>query len=330
MAALGQLCKGDRAIRDRTRLFIDRVKLWESQGNARSMKEIHAGVPAVCAWLADEILERKVIERDEMMRASGLSPEKFAHAEKLVRQVVSDPPRTRTRRQSGASVTDRKEPRAVSKPPVSPEKSREKIDKNTLLDRAKAAQSGALFRPASQREITPAQIPESELRTAPVLRKKEKEKRAGQPEPKRMKKSEPTRETNSPHPVPDGLPPIIKHESEEAQAYQRLVSLGIPAHREGLKFEIEPRRKRGRPPGQKKTIPQWMQDADRIAPSDHTLEASASILPARYMAANLSHSELQCLRPLPVPMVMSTANPSGVRAKPSEVWARWASLWDLD
>lgn len=55
MAALAQLCKGDRAVRDRARLFIDRVKIWETQGNARSVQEVNAGVPAVCAWLANEV-----------------------------------------------------------------------------------------------------------------------------------------------------------------------------------------------------------------------------------------------------------------------------------
>lgn len=54
MAALAQLCKGDRTLRDRARLYIDRVKIWETQGNARSVKEINTGVPAVCVWLANE------------------------------------------------------------------------------------------------------------------------------------------------------------------------------------------------------------------------------------------------------------------------------------
>lgn len=53
-APLAALCKGDRSVRDRARIFFDRVKIWETQGNARSVQEISSGVPAVCVWLAGE------------------------------------------------------------------------------------------------------------------------------------------------------------------------------------------------------------------------------------------------------------------------------------
>lgn len=53
-APFAGLCKGDRPLRDRARLFLDRFKLWESQGNARSVQDLNAGIPAVCVWLADQ------------------------------------------------------------------------------------------------------------------------------------------------------------------------------------------------------------------------------------------------------------------------------------
>lgn len=51
-APLSALCKGDRGIRERARLYMDRVKLWEMQGNARSVQEISSGVMAICVALA--------------------------------------------------------------------------------------------------------------------------------------------------------------------------------------------------------------------------------------------------------------------------------------
>lgn len=53
-AALTALCKGNRLVRDKARLFVDRVKIWEMQGNARSTQDINASVPAICVWLAAE------------------------------------------------------------------------------------------------------------------------------------------------------------------------------------------------------------------------------------------------------------------------------------
>ena len=53
-AALTALCKGNRSVRDKARLFLDRVKIWEMQGNARSTQDINASVPAICVWLAAE------------------------------------------------------------------------------------------------------------------------------------------------------------------------------------------------------------------------------------------------------------------------------------
>lgn len=52
MALLASLCRGDRAVRDQARLFVDRVKLWELQGNARSTQGIASGVLPACVWLA--------------------------------------------------------------------------------------------------------------------------------------------------------------------------------------------------------------------------------------------------------------------------------------
>lgn len=107
----------------------------------------------------------------------------------------------------------------------------------------------------------------------------------------------------------------------------------MPAHREGLKFEVQPRRKRGRPPGQKKSPAQLMRDEalEALWKANAEHPTSNGYMPARYAAqAKLSREEAQWLCPLPMPMIMSTANPATVQALPSEVWARWAQLVDLE
>jgi len=45
-------------------MYIDRVKLWELQGNARTIQEISSGVPALCVWLASEayVSSRTVVD----------------------------------------------------------------------------------------------------------------------------------------------------------------------------------------------------------------------------------------------------------------------------
>ena len=53
-APLSALCKGDRALREHARMYVDRVKIWECQGNARSLQDIHSGILALCVWLASE------------------------------------------------------------------------------------------------------------------------------------------------------------------------------------------------------------------------------------------------------------------------------------
>lgn len=54
-APLATLCKGHRGVRDQARVYIDRVKIWEMQGNARSIQDISASIPAICVWLATEV-----------------------------------------------------------------------------------------------------------------------------------------------------------------------------------------------------------------------------------------------------------------------------------
>mgnify|MGYP001075933541 CR=1 FL=1 len=63
-AALTALCGGYRPLRDKARMYIDRVKLWELQGNARTIQEISSGVPALCVWLASEayVSSRTVVD----------------------------------------------------------------------------------------------------------------------------------------------------------------------------------------------------------------------------------------------------------------------------
>lgn len=51
-APLVALCKGCRDVRDQARLYMDRVNIWEMQGNARSVQDVQVGIPAVCVWLA--------------------------------------------------------------------------------------------------------------------------------------------------------------------------------------------------------------------------------------------------------------------------------------
>lgn len=132
--------------------------------------------------------------------------------------------------------------------------------------------------------------------------------------------------------TPQDIPPPPA-DDKNAQAFQRLLSLGMPAHREGLKFEVQPRRKRGRPPGQKKSPAQLMRDEalEALWKANAEHPTSNGYMPARYAAqAKLSREEAQWLCPLPMPMIMSTANPATVQALPSEVWARWAQLVDLE
>ena len=268
-----------------------------------------------------------MLQRAELMRSSGLSPEKFTQAERMIRSVVQDMPRLRTRRESTGAPVPGKEPRLVSEPQTQSKRKEPRLDKSTLLERAKAVQSGALFRPKTTEAV---HVPNPPAPTASVPRKVEAP--VPTPEPATEANTEARKRTAMPRASSDSpAPPAVKTESEEVQAYQRLVSLGMPAHRQGLKFEIEPRRKRGRPPGQKKSIPQWMRDADQIASREPPLESTSSTgyLPARYATAKLTTLEEQWICPLPMPMMMSTANPSAVHATPSEVWARWAAQWDL-
>lgn len=215
----------------------------------------------------------------------------------------------------------------MSEPQPQSKRKEPRLDKSALLERAKAAQSGALFRSKATEAV---RVPDPPAPTQSVPRKVEAP--APAPEPAPDSNAEAKKRTSVPRASSDSpAPPAIKSESEDAQTYQRLVSLGMPAHRQGLKFEIEPRRKRGRPPGQKKSIPQWMRDADQIASREPPMESisSTGYLPARYATAKLTKLEEQWICPLPMPMMMSTANPSAVHATPSEVWARWAAQWDL-
>lgn len=256
------------------------------------------------------------------MRSSGLSPEKFMHAEKMIKSVVQDMPRLRARRESSAART--KEPQTVSQAQSPPKKKEDRLDKTALLERAKAVQSGVLFRSPALDSVP---LPAHPERTT-VPRKVESPSPA--PEAPKEPASESKKRPPSTRPSSDPPEPSVKPESEDVQAYQRLVSLGMPAHREGLKFQVEPRRKRGRPPGQKKIIPQWMRDAERIALREQIPPSTSSTgyLPARYLAANLTRVEEQWICPLPMPMMMSTANPGAVQALPSEVWAWCAPQWE--
>lgn len=127
----------------------------------------------------------------------------------------------------------------------------------------------------------------------------------------------------APRPSPSVPPP-----SEEDLAHLRLLSLGIPAFREGIKFEVELRRKRGRPPAERLTVQQLKDkqviDALYAAPAGVTPEREAGIPPRYTKRARLSLSEIHTLRPLPWPLATSTLDPSAPTVRPSERWAQLA------
>lgn len=71
-APLVALCKGCRDVRDQARLYMDRVNIWEMQGNARSVQDVHVGIPAVCVWLAAD----KYVEPSHPDWATQKSPDR--------------------------------------------------------------------------------------------------------------------------------------------------------------------------------------------------------------------------------------------------------------
>jgi hypothetical protein len=110
----------------------------------------------------------------------------------------------------------------------------------------------------------------------------------------------------------------------------RLIALGIPAPREGLKFDGQLKRKRGRPPA-KRATPQELQERNLL---NTLMKEDGSILPhrsggvpTRYAnVAKLEPDEMHWIRPLPMPLVMSSLDPAAPTLPPTQVWAQWSSL----
>ncbi|WFD19310.1 Putative ATPase [Malassezia caprae] len=276
-APLVALCKGCRDVRDQARLYMDRVNLWEMQGNARSVQDVKAGIPAVCVWLA---ADKASLSKTQQQR----------------------------------------------------------LDKTNLLDMAKKVQSGE-FLPKKSQEEPPAPEPGAATKHAKQDAKshpsssKEKVNHTV-PTPKRKREpveqatiKVPATATPTAGPVSQPAPPRL---SKEELFRTRLLSLGLPAYRQGIKFEAEPRRKRGRPPAPKLT-PQELSDKQFLAslwakqPPMQEKKRSMAGLPPRYEFANLSTKELHWMRPMPMPLSIATQDPSGYRLPPTDIWRRWSA-----
>lgn len=260
-----------------------------------------------------------------MQRASGLPPQKFDHAVKTIDQVIQSLDQGREKRPSRRatlSVTQQK-----------------RMDKSNLLDMAKKVQSGEFLPRADQESMpAPAPAPGAATKRAKQTAKSHppgsKEKaNIPTPAPKRKRESvdhdtitAPATTTPSAGPVSQPVTPRL---SKEELFRTRLLSLGLPAYRQGIKFEAEPKRKRGRPPAPKLT-PQELSDRQFLAslwakqPPMQERKRSMAGVPPRYAFANLSTKELHWMRPMPMPLSIATQDPSGYRLPPTDIWRRWS------
>ncbi|WFD30077.1 hypothetical protein MSPP1_001091 [Malassezia sp. CBS 17886] len=289
-APLNALCRGDRGLRKRARMYHDRVKIWEMQGNARRVKDVSSGVVAICVWLANEDLGAAIVARADMERASGLSPVQFSRAEQMLREAISAVVQPSTRERDSSYAARR---RTVP------------MDRETRVKWAAEVQRGAPFAGTRKRGAAA---------TAP------RDQRAADP----VHEEKPVL-----GPVPDAAPPapVAPRALDPAEeARKRLVSLGIPTHREGLKFEVEPIRKRGRPPAKKRSATD-VEDAkllNKLLAEGDDEAASAAFPPQRYTKrANLTKSELYWMQPFPLPLLASSMDPSAYRLPASAIWERW-------
>lgn len=210
-------------------------------------------------------------------------------------------------------------------------------NRETLLERAKAVQSGVPF------QRTPATLPSATSESStfsprpsapapPAPGTTMYPPRAPAPEPA---KAVPQRALPRQHgsyarslasatPVPSGEQNAITQERI------RLIALGIPAPREGLKFDGQLKRKRGRPPA-KRATPQELQERNLLntlmKEDGSILPHSSGGVPTRYAnVAKLEPDEMHWIRPLPMPLVMSSLDPAAPTLPPTQVWAQWSSL----
>lgn len=258
----------------------------------------------------------------DIVRASGLSPSKFEKSVDLIRNVVTLPTSTsRTRLPTRkAALTSQSTSLAQTKKP--------KLDKEALLDKAKAIQRGKFepsspFEPAatsssmSFRAILPSPMEPMHRKIEPAESLPILPPPKPAPPPKVIKKT----------PVPA---PLSK---EQEQVHTRLLSVGIPKFREGIKFDVQPRRKRGRPPAERLTT-QQIKDKMFLATlystrPEETPSQDASV-PARYVRlSQLSSKEAHWMRPLPIPLVMPHVDPSAHQVSYQELWAARARQWHL-
>lgn len=302
-AALTALCQGDRRVRDRARMYIDRVKIWETQGNARSTQDISVSVPAVCVWLSAESLGVANIQRRNLQRSSGLAPAHFDRAENLLRQVIAvfDQPRHERLRAI---------PSARPKPPDTRQKTG---FQGELIEQSKRIQQSAQAGHVASQVIPQ---PSSSGAFDAAMRQSSQTKI-----PKRMREESPATLHSSAKPS-SALP-------STDPSHIRLLAMGVPAYREGLQFEIQHRRKRGRPPAKRLSI-QQMNDKQFLDSlwSNSPLPSHLRIagMPLRYVhKAHLDAHDTHWIRPLPRPLLTYSGNPSEIRLRPSHVWDKWVS-----
>lgn len=302
-AALTALCQGDRRVRDRARMYIDRVKIWETQGNARSTQDISVSVPAVCVWLAAESLGVASIQRRDLQRSSGLAPAHFDRAEHLLRQVIATFDQPRHERLRAIPATR----------PKRPDTRQRSSTQNELIERAKQIQQSA-----QASHVAPKVTPQPSSSGAFEAAMKQSPQAIT---PKLMRKESPAVShsgTESASALPSTDPSHI-----------RLLALGVPAYREGLQFEVQHRRKRGRPPAKRLSL-QQMNDKQFLDSlwSNSPLPSHLRIagMPLRYVhMAHLDAHDTHWIRPLPRPLLTYGGDPSETRLRPSHVWDKWVS-----
>ncbi|WFD33766.1 hypothetical protein MCUN1_000583 [Malassezia cuniculi] len=344
MAHLAALCRGDRAIRDRARLYVDRVKMWELQGNARSTQNITSGVVPACVWLASDAcvvadsLGSAVLTKSDMMKASGLSPGEFDRAVDLLRPVVAMEPAPRQRRVSSQV------PQTLAKP---------RLSQSELLEKAKQVQVGTAFEknhqaqpppppPAAAAAPTAASAAHVEPAADSLLRLRdslEAEKaqhaeprpaerqavRGASAEPQKPRSRGPRARTRAPPQPTHQQKPAAEPEPEVqwmSAEDENAMWAKILGKRIGIGRTEEPRRKRGRPPGTgvKKAAPVPPPPTLPPPPEGRSLRYP----PPRYRTLlPLDEKELHMLRPLPIPLVMSTCDPSLPSSDALRVWNRW-------
>lgn len=330
-AHIAALCRGDLAVRDRARLYIDRVKVWELQGNARSTQAFTSGIIPACVWLACNALGATIMTKDDMMKASGLSPTEFDRALDVLKPVVSMAPARRQRRMSSQV------PQTLTQKPLS---------KDDLMEKAKQVQTGSLFK---QKEPEPQRIPAKSLKPNHSLTRlreslvaeqnqaESAESSAASP-PKPQPQTRPTRgrppsgarsgrAASSSTPKQEEPPRQQQGESVQWMSAEdeNAMWARILGKRIGIGRSEEPRRKRGRPPGTgtKKAAAPLVSSTPTLPPAPETRRPVRYPPPRYRTVCPLDEKELHMLRPLPIPLAMATCDPSMPCTNAERVWARW-------